>query len=104
MTIPYIICHMLQSINGSITGRFYEDEKTGMLARTYLKMSEQFDGDGIIYGSITANELFGSNEPEQIDSDTNDFLKKDDFIVQNDNQKWIVVFDPEGIINWTEKS
>lgn len=104
MNRPYIICHMLQSINGSITGRYYEDEKTSMLAKSYAKMSEQFNGDGIIYGSITAKELFGSNESKQIYSDVKDSFKKDDFIVQNNNRKWIVVFDPEGIVTWTEKS
>ena len=104
MNRPYIICHMLQSINGSITGRFYEDEKTGMLAKNYAKISENFDGDGIIYGGVTAKELFGSNEFNQDYSDTKEFIKKDDFIVQNENKKWIVIFDPEGIINWTKKS
>lgn len=104
MNRPYIICHMLQSINGSISGRFYEDEETHMLAKTYSKMSEQFDADGIIYGSVTAYELFASNEPKQIYNDSKCFFNEEDYITQNVHQKWIVVFDPEGMINWSKKS
>ena len=32
------------------------------------------------------------------------FLEREDFIIQNDNQKWVAVFDSEGMINWTTKS
>lgn len=104
MKRPYIICHMLQSINGSITGRFYEDERTGMLAKSYSKISEDFNADGIIYGSITAKELFADNEPKITYSNLEYSLDKEDFIIENDNQKWIVVFDPDGMINWSKKS
>ena len=58
MNRPYIICHMLQSIDGKITGAYFSDEKTMKLAGLYKEMSEQFQADGIIYGSVTAQEFF----------------------------------------------
>lgn len=101
---PYIICHMLQSINGSIDGKFFEDKNTIQLAQTYSKTSEEFETDGIIYGSTTADELFGFNESKKLHTNSLSFNKEEDFIIQNANQKWIVVFDPSGIVKWSESS
>ena len=58
MNRPYIICHMLQSIDGRISGQFFHDENTQNLSSIYKEMSNQFTADGIIYGSVTAKEIF----------------------------------------------
>ena len=47
MNRPYIICHMLQSIDGRISGQFFHDENTQNLSSIYKEMSNQFTADGI---------------------------------------------------------
>ena len=70
MNRPYIICHMLQSIDGRISGQFFHDENTQNLSSIYKEMSNQFNADGIIYGSVTAKEIFTYGNPKQIYTDS----------------------------------
>ena len=67
-------------------------------------MSNQFNADGIIYGSVTAKEIFTYGNPKQIYTDSKQNIEKEDFIVENENKEWIVVFDPQGTLNWKEQS
>ncbi len=103
MNRPYIICHMLQSIDGKITGAYFSDEKTMKLAGLYKEMSEQFQADGIIYGSVTAQEFFHHGHfenQETLDTHT----QPQNFIVENNINQWIVVLDPMGSISWDKQS
>lgn len=103
MNRPYIICHMLQSIDGKITGAYFSDEKTIKLAGLYKEMSEQFQADGIIYGSVTAQEFFHHGYFEnQKTIDTH--IQPQNFIVENDINQWIVILNPMGSISWDEQS
>ena len=103
MNRPYIICHMLQSIDGRISGQFFHDENTQNLSSIYKEMSNQFTADGIIYGSVTAKEIFTYGNPKQIYTDSKQNIEKEDFIVENENKEWIVVFDPQGTLNVSVK-
>ena len=67
-------------------------------------MSNQFNADGIIYGSVTAKEIFTYGNPKQIYTDSKQNIEKEDFIVENENKEWIVVFDPQDTLNWKEQS
>ena len=58
MNRPYVICHMLQSIDGKIAGGFFREKETTKLAKIYSEISTNYDGDAIIYGKTTALELF----------------------------------------------
>lgn len=50
MNRPYVICHMLQSIDGKIAGGFFREKETTKLAKIYSEISTNYDGDAIIYG------------------------------------------------------
>ena len=77
MNRPYIICHMLQSIDGRISGQFFHDENTQNLSSIYKEMSNQFNADGIIYGSVTAKEIFTYGNPKQIYTDSKQNIEKE---------------------------
>ena len=49
MNRPYVICHMLQSIDGKIAGGFFREKETTKLAKIYSEISTNYDGDAIIY-------------------------------------------------------
>ncbi|MDD8036616.1 MAG: hypothetical protein PHC59_10730 [Thomasclavelia ramosa] len=51
---PYVICHMLQSIDGRIAGNFFRNVATQEITSVYNQMSNKYDADAIIYGSRTA--------------------------------------------------
>ena len=100
MNRPYVICHMLQSIDGKIAGGFFREKQTLELAKIYSDISKDYNGDAIIYGTTTAKEMFSKQKLTQTSINTQ--LPKTDYVYQDDKHQWIVVIDPQGEIIWDE--
>lgn len=100
MKRPTLICHMMQSINGKIAGNFYEAEMIPQGGALYRKLSEQFDADAILYGRITAEELFtAGNSPKLVAG------KAQRPVYQGKKaDRYIVVLDPHAKLAWNERS
>ena len=54
MNRPYVICHMLQSIDGKIAGGFFREKQTLELAKIYIDIFIDYNGYAIIYVKTTA--------------------------------------------------
>lgn len=100
MNRPYVICHMLQSIDGKIAGGFFREKQTLELAKIYSDISKDYNGDAIIYGTTTAQEMFSSSKTEPVLNQNP--IQKIDYIYKNDKNKWIVVIDPQGQISFDQ--
>lgn len=102
MQRPYVICHMLQSIDGKISGQFFGDPKTLELAGAYQELGRQLAGDGILYGSITAKELFETSG--KMPKTNDEVFDHQDHIEATCDFSWIVILDLDGSIQWNQKS
>lgn len=100
MNRPYVICHMLQSIDGKIAGGFFREKQTLELAKVYSDISKDYNGDAIIYGTTTAQEMFSSSKTAPVLNQNP--IQKIDYIYKNDKNKWIVVIDPQGQISFDQ--
>ena len=100
MNRPYVICHMLQSIDGKIAGGFFREKQTLELAKIYSDISKDYNGDAIIYGTTTAQEMFSSSKTAPVLNQNP--IQKIDYIYKNDKNKWIVVIDPQGQISFDQ--
>ena len=100
MNRPYVICHMLQSIDGKIAGGFFREKQTLELAKIYSDISKDYNGDAIIYGTTTAQEMFSSSKTVPVLNQNP--IQKIDYIYKNDKNKWIVVIDPQGQISFDQ--
>ena len=100
MNRPYVICHMLQSIDGKIAGGFFREKQTLELAKIYSDISKDYNGDAIIYGTTTAQEMFSSSKTAPVLNQNP--IQKIDYIYKNDKNKWIVVIDPQGQITFDQ--
>lgn len=100
MNRPYVICHMLQSIDGKIAGGFFREKQTLELAKIYSDISKDYNGDAIIYGTTTAQEMFLSSKTTPVLNQNP--IQKIDYIYKNDKNKWIVVIDPQGQISFDQ--
>lgn len=101
MNKPYVICHMLQSIDGKISGHFFDQSATIELAKIYKKMSETFQADAILYGSITLKEIYTSHVQINLNQYQNQNISKtEDYIVNDSHKKWMIAMDPQGTLNW----
>ena len=58
MNRPYIICHMVTSIDGKVTGKFLESEAGLTAAEQYYKIHREFSADGFICGRLTMEGSF----------------------------------------------
>lgn len=101
MNKPYIICHMLQSIDGRIAGHFFQDQSIHDLAHLYQDMSREYHADALIYGSVTVNELFTHDTELNLENLSGQKIDRKDFICLNEKSKWLVVIDPLGTLGWT---
>ena len=57
MNKPYVICHILSSLDGKINGPFMEAETTKAVGAEYRKMREEMEADAWLYGTTTVKEF-----------------------------------------------
>lgn len=100
MERPYIICHMLQSIDGKIAGNLFDFATTLKLSSYYQKMSIDFHGDAIVYGSVTLVERYGNSKNLDLSNFSNYQTDCKDFVYRDEKKQWVIGIDPLGEIGW----
>ena len=103
MERPYIVCHMLQSIDGKISGNFFNFESTLNLALIYQQMAKEYNGDAIVYGSVTLVERYGDSKTLDLTSFSKEIVEKKDFIHHGLEKSWVIAIDPHGEIGWSSE-
>lgn len=57
MDRPYVICHMLSTLDGRISGRAMSCESARQAQAEYGRLRREYDCDATLYGTITAEEV-----------------------------------------------
>lgn len=102
MTRPYIICHMVTSIDGKVTGEFLSRSECESATELYYELNRNYNKNGakgFICGRVTMESSFTGGwypaltryEPVE---------NKDDFIPDNLSGFYAVSFDPKGKLGW----
>jgi 2,5-diamino-6-(ribosylamino)-4(3H)-pyrimidinone 5'-phosphate reductase len=94
-TRPYVICHMLPSIDGRIVTRGWDVQNA---TREYERTAATFDADGWIIGRISMEPYAGkariparrSREP----------IAREDFVAEPDADSYAIAIDPSGKLKW----
>ncbi len=101
MNRPYIICHMVTSIDGKVTGDFLGlSEKA---TDVYYQLNRDYKADGYACGRVTMQGSFaGDYYPDltKYSPITHDDGRKMDYIVDDMTGFYAVAFDPHGRIGW----
>jgi riboflavin biosynthesis pyrimidine reductase len=102
---PYIICHILTSIDGKATGKFLGDKKIEHLNDEYFRIHTEFNANGFACGKNTFLEGFVSDNNLELDlSKFKDekINKNEDFVYEkiSEYKFFGVCFDRKGSINW----
>lgn len=63
MERPYVICHILSSLDGKITGPFMGTEAVGALGAEYGKYRTKMNADAWLYRTTTTKEFTGFRKP-----------------------------------------
>ncbi len=99
MTGPYIICHMVTSIDGKVTGDFLFRPECEAATEIYYEINRNYKADGFICGRVTMESSFtGGWYPDL--SKHESIESKDDFIPDNLSGFFAVCFDPKGKLGW----
>lgn len=102
MTRPYIICHMVTSIDGKVTGDFLSRPECENATELYYELNRNYNkcgANGFICGRVTMEGSFtGGWYPDL--SKYEPCGKKDDFIPDNLSGFYAVCFDPKGKLGW----
>jgi riboflavin biosynthesis pyrimidine reductase len=92
---PYVICHMLPSIDGRIVLR---DWKLSNATREYEKTAATFDADAWIIGRISMEPYAGkARVPARRNGER---IAREDFIAAHDASSYAIAIDPSGKLTW----
>ena len=102
MTKPYIICHMVTSIDGKVTGDFLSRPECESATELYYELNRNYNkngANGFICGRVTMESSFtGGWYPDLTKYEP--IESKDDFIPDNLSGFYAVSFDPKGKLGW----
>jgi len=99
MTRPYIICHMVTSIDGKVTGDFLFQNACVEATDIYYRINRERKADGFICGRVTMEGSFtGGFYPDL--RQYNPVDKKTDFLVDYLSGFYAIAFDTHGKLGW----
>ena len=104
---PYIICHMLTSIDGKVTGKFLDDKKIEHLIDEYYRIHSEFKADGFACGKTTFLEGFIKDNKIDLSKFKNEKINKnEDYIYEkiSECKFFAVSFDRKGTLAWLSNS
>ena len=99
---PYIICHMVASIDGEVTGEFLSRSECEAATDVYYELNREYNRKGVngfICGRVTMESSFtGGWYPDLTEYPL--IESKDDFIPDDLSEFYAVSFDPKGKLGW----
>lgn len=102
MNRPYIICHMVTSVDGKVTGDFLADSACKKATEIYYHINREIESNGFICGRVTMEGSFtGGWYPDlsQYEPVHHDGLKQD-YMVDDMSGFYAVAFDTYGRLGW----
>lgn len=103
MNRPYIVCHMLTSINGKISGEYMSSKYAEVGSKVYETINDRYHSQAWLCGRVTMEENFTNFEKPLIKDEPTRY-PREDFVAVSDAEMYIVSADPSGKVGWTSNS
>ncbi len=97
MNRPYIICHILSSLDGKINGPFMASEATRALSKAYGSIRTEMNADAWLYGTTTVKEFLGFRQPVLEEAAD---VPEGDFVAGDEAKPYFVALDAKGELGW----
>lgn len=100
MIRPYVICHMLQSADGKVTGSFLRSPKCLSATKVYYELNRSYSADAFACGRVTMEESFtGGFYPDLAELESAEVCLED-YVSDKANGFYAVAFDRKGRLGW----
>ncbi len=100
MERPYIICHMVTSIDGKVTGDFLFRPECAGATETYYRLNRELRANGFICGRVTMEESFTGGWYPDLEQYCAIEGGKRDFIAGELSGFYAIAFDTHGRLGW----
>lgn len=96
-----VICHMVTSIDGKVTGDFLYSKKGFEVSETYYEINRKLKGNAFACGRVTMESSFtGGFKPDLFEFSDVDISCEDHIVQKHDY--YAVSFDRHGRVGWTD--
>ncbi|CCO06869.1 RibD family protein [Desulforamulus hydrothermalis] len=102
MDRPYIICHMVMSLDGKVTGDFLGKSEYGKFIEDYYRIHREYGADGFLCGRVTMEGSFPQPpvSPHKYDGPP---IAREDYIAHK-AAFYAVAVDPKGKLWWNGRA
>lgn len=95
MKKPYVVCHMLTSLDGKIDGAYMSAPECAPALAAYGALRDTFQCQATLYGTTTMAGSYSDGYIGQMEMSGLDDLKED-FIVVSNAENYVISVDPKG--------
>jgi len=100
MNRPYIICHMVTSIDGKVTGEFLDMSESSDAVSVYYEINRNYKADAFACGRITMEGSFTGGWYPNLEKYANIKIAREDYVADNMANFYAVSFDRFGKLGW----
>ncbi len=97
---PYVICHMMTSLDGKITGDYMSTVGADYVGEKYDKLHDDFKTKVWVCGRVTFDDNFTFYDKIDLTPYKGVAVAREDFIAVKDAEKYAVSVDPHGKLAW----
>lgn len=98
---PYIICHMVMSLDGKITGAYMDSSAAEYSFEEYERINKFYAPQAWMNGRITVDENFTFNAVPKLEKDVLS-VQHVDYAATTDAANYLVAVDPSGRLGWQQ--
>ncbi|MGN1442913.1 MAG: dihydrofolate reductase family protein, partial [Acutalibacteraceae bacterium] len=102
MKKPYVVCHMLSSLDGKIDGTFFSAPDCTPALRQFGKAQEFYNCNATLYGTTTMEDGYANGRLRTLPN-SGIVYPHEDYVAQSDVKNYIVSVDPKGILAFSGK-
>jgi riboflavin biosynthesis pyrimidine reductase len=99
---PYIICHMLTSLDGKIIGDYLDEDRAQYFIDQYEKIHDRYGCKAWICGRVTMEEHFTFGHKLDLKQEKISTIPRTDFVANKNAKTYAVAVDPSGKLGWTK--
>lgn len=102
MKRPYVVCHMLASVDGKIDGDYMSSPECFGALREYGNLRGYYECQATLYGTVTMEGSY-SVGLAPADLKGGKVYPREDYVADSDVKNYIVSLDPKGVLGWESK-